>query len=773
MIKIHFETISRYNKTSEPVKISVPFSQGALLKNNIQNVRIKTKEGKCLPSQVAATNYHQDGSIRYLLVHFLADFVKNKPTDFFLDIETAQYTFTPQVSVAPGPNGSMVIDTGKITCILAGPGSPPIQKIEGQGTCLTENQIEGPKIYNESGEAFTAIIGAKGWTILEAGPIRAMVRCKGRHYDQTGQSWFDFVFTLIAYANSSVLRAEHQIINTEKGKEDVTEVLKLTNEQAGLKYDTNYPFEFLSGAEFILKPSVTDTKLVEKKLFTSSFNYQVQKGTYDQVLNQEISADTIIETPNEMFPEVLFSIFASDWNDGTCAFTASLYQAYQNFPKALEMKENQLVLSLFPRTYPMIKIPQGVAKTLRFDLFLHEPALEEKFLVDRLLMLEMPPVPSLEVETYMKAQVFGKEVSDLYHHPTERFLYRFVDSRAKGLGFLHFGDGPEWEYSKQGRSKGRDIWINNEYDMPHNFMVMFARTGDRRYFDYLVAAVRHWYDVDVCHFSQHPYHEGLLYTHSIDHVSGQPVPSHQWVEGFLDYYHLTGDPIGLETAYTIGEKLLELVALPIYNDPGTIEPREIGWSLRTFLSLFTETHEQRWLEACKPIVQTYITWAKLYGNWTSPYPDNYLDRVPFMIDVGLVGLYAYYQFNKTKEVRDTLLMVIDDLVKECLIPRANMFFGKQHPAIRYQNLNGMVLEVLEIGYELTGKKDYLEAGLGMFNWITKENQPPIYDFSKTKRDAFTVIYDCPVGPKRCAQTLLPLLKYYTAIITEGLLPQEA
>ena len=774
MIQIHFESISRYTKKSEPVKISVPFAQGILLNDSIQNARIHTKEGNPVPTQALPTSLYADGSVRYLLVHFLADFPKNTATDFFLDFEARAYASKHSVSVDMNPDGSVVIDTGEVSCTLSGPGGPLIRKIEGQGTCLTEDQIEGPVLYDAKGNAFTAKIGTQGWKILESGPIRTMLRCKGRHYDQGGDSWFDFVFTLTAFAGSPVLRVEHQLINTEKKKGGAKgKTLTLTNDQAGLKYDTDYPYEFLSGAEFILKPSVSDTEKFEKCLYTSSFNYQVQKGSYADVLKQEICADTIIDTANEMFPEVLFSIFACNWNDGTSAFTASLYQAYQNFPKALEMQENTLVLSLFPRSYDMIKIPQGVAKTVRFDLFPHDPSLDEHLLVDRLLTLEMPPVPSLDVETFMEAEVFGQEVSSLYHHPTERFLYRFIDSRAKGLGFLHFGDCPEWEYSKQGRSKGRDIWINNEYDMPHNYMVMFARTGDRRYYDYLVAAVRHWYDVDICHFSEQAHHEGLLYTHSVDHVSGQPVPSHQWVEGFLDYYHLTGDPVGLETAYTIGEKLLELIVLPIYNKPGAIEPREIGWSLRTFLALYNETHENRWLDACKPIVQTYIAWAKLYGNWTSPYPDNYLDRVPFMINVGLVGLYRYYTITKIPEVKETLLIVIDDLVKECLIPRANMFFGKQHPAVRYQNLNGMVLESLFIGYELTGKKGYLEAGLGMFNWLTKENPSPIYDFSKIKRDEFTVIYDCPVGPKRSAQTLLPLLKYYSAILAEEMLPQEA
>ena len=63
-----------------------------------------------------------------------------------------------------------------------------------------------------------------------------------------------------------------------------------------------------------------------------------------------------------------------------------------------------------------------------------------------------------------------------------------------------------------------------------------------------------------------------MYTHSVDHVSRQPVPSHQWVEGFLDYYHLTGNPCGLEAANSIGQGLLELMELPIYHTTATVEP---------------------------------------------------------------------------------------------------------------------------------------------------------------------------------------------------------
>lgn len=214
-----------------------------------------------------------------------------------------------------------------------------------------------------------------------------------------------------------------------------------------------------------------------------------------------------------------------------------------------------------PEYGEMLKVPQGAARTSRFHLSFRTQDMTEDRIVDRELLFQRPVVPVLDPQVYSDAGVFGSLVSNQYHHSTERFLFRYVDSRAKGLGMMNFGDGPEWEYMKQGRSEGLDVWINNEYDMPHNFMLMLARTGDSRYYDYLKASTEHWYDVDFCHYSQNPDKYGLLYTHSVDHVTGQPVPSHQWVEGFLDYYHLTGNNLAYEAAMTIGNRLIELLKL--------------------------------------------------------------------------------------------------------------------------------------------------------------------------------------------------------------------
>ncbi len=770
MKRITFETVSRYDVQNQPVQISIPFKEGELYVNRLDEARILDSKGIYLIAQFRPTSYYRDGSIRFLYCSFLTDFPKNEATEFFFTLEnTDKQTFDP-VKVLYNDDQTLQLSNSMISCKLGKQSSLPILEMKYRDLILSNQDIQGPTLYDGDGRAFNFQIGEDGWEIIDEGPVKATVRCKGTHIGMNGNTYFEGMLTITLYAYSQTLSLEHQIINTEKDTREQSKTsMQLTNEQAGLKYDTNFPVQIMSGLEFRIKLPVSDC---EKRICTSSFNPKFSRATNEASLVQSVGADTIIETPNEMFPEVMFSVFGCDWETPNYGICASIYQAYQNFPKALSADTDTITLSLFPKSYTPISIPQGVGKTSIFHLYFHETGLSDSALVDHLLRLEMPPVGAIDSEVYIDSQVFDPFISKAIHYPTERFLYRFIDSRAKGLGFLHFGDGPEWEYMKQGRSNGKDIWINNEYDMPHNFMVMFARTGDRRYYDYFLAAVRHWMDVDLCHFSERPYHEGLLYTHSIDHVSGQPVPSHQWVEGFLDYYHATGDPIGLEIAKTIGEQLTEMIDLPLYKKPGFVEPRELGWTLRTFLALFAETNETKYLQVCEPIIETYCQWADIYGTWTSPYPDNFMDRVPFMIDVGIVGLYRYYSNRPSERIRTVLLKVIDDVRKNCLHTQTNMFMGKLHPSIRYQNLNAMVLETMAIGYALTNDSSYLKDALGMFSWITKENQPPIFDFSKVKRDDFTVLYMCPVGPKRCAQSLLPILNFYALAMKEQLLPFE-
>ena len=757
---LQFEIVSRYEREREPATTSVPFAKGELKPEEVRLLEVRDSLKRC-EAQLKPVSFWEDGSVKWLLVHFLADLPANEEKNYQIGFAQGGVETIQEPAVRVMKEGeTTVLDNGAVRIELAAPGEGGLfKRIVTPDHIYEQEDFRGPVITAKDGREYEAEPDQSGWEVLESGPVRALVRAKGRHRGE-GRSWFDFTVLLTLWAGKPWLNLDYQFINREHDPfAKDRKKMELNNEQAGLKYDKDYPYEELKSIRLTIRPR-GNREAVKHGIYTSSFNFHSEKASGGEKLSEVITADTVVNTANEMFPEVLFSIFTADWNDGSHGLAAGIYQAYQNFPKALESSADEIVINFLPDTGHALKVPQGVARTSRCYLYFHDVELDDRMLVDRAHQFEMPPLPVPEPSCYIESGVFGAYVSDHYHHPTERFLYRYVDSRAKGLGMLNFGDGPEWEYIKQGRSAGELIWINNEYDMPHNFMIMLARTGDRRYFDYMKASAEHWYDVDLCHYSNQPNKQGLLYTHSVDHISGQPVPSHQWVEGFLDYYHMTGNPNGLEAAMSIGEGLLKLMELPIYHTTATVEPREIGWAMRTFMALYKETNEEKWLEACRPIVEVYVKWAREVGTWTTPYPDNYLDRVPFMMHVGIVGLYQYYEKTEDREAKETIIKVVDDIIRHCYIKRADLFFCKQYPAVRFLNLNGMVLESLAIAYELTGEEEYIRKGLGMFQWITVENQPPIYDFSKYKQNEFTVIYNCPAGPKRCAQTLLPLLHYY-------------
>lgn len=65
------------------------------------------------------------------------------------------------------------------------------------------------------------------------------------------------------------------------------------------------------------------------------------------------------------------------------------------------------------------------------------------------------------------------------------------------------------------------------------------------------------------------------------------------------------------------------------------------------------------------------------------------------------------------------------------------FYGKQSPAVRHLNLNGMVLQSLAIAYELTGTGNISMRAWDV-QWISGENLPPCMIF-KIKRMIYRYI----------------------------------
>ena len=109
---------------------------------------------------------------------------------------------------------------------------------------------------------------------------------------------------------------------------------------------------------------------------------------------------------------------------------------------------------------------------------------------------------------------------------------RHTYDRQPATGMFHFGDVCCGDATN---------CTNNEDDVQVLFPLQhFLRTGQTYASDYGKEAARHYMEVDFCEFSTNPRQLGGLIAHTVNHFEGMAYPSHQWVEGILAYYYLTG-----------------------------------------------------------------------------------------------------------------------------------------------------------------------------------------------------------------------------------------
>ena len=495
MIKLHFEKLSRYERLNEPCTVAIPFQKGIL--KELSKVSITDGE-KVVPNQCRATAQWPDNSVKWLLVNFLADLPGNKGKDYYCDLDNENNPSQYKRVKVEEHNDRLSIDTGEINIDLSKIGENGIfHKIKYKNTEYDEEDIVGPILYSSNDDVWRATVSKQGFEIIEAGPVRVVVQTKGKHYNNAGKSWMDYVLRIYAFAGKPWIRMDYQIVNCEEGKH-----------------------QELKGIEINIRSNATKGKNIDTTLAISNYASKITRGKNGDKLNHLIDAQELVYEANEHIPETFYGTFWADCNEenkgGVCA---TIFQAQQNFPKALEVDEYGIKIKIFPKEAGSLKILQGVAKTHKLFLHFHDADESVQNLNVRSLQFQMPDRPVLEPDTYKNAGIFEDVFVEDKIDKIERSLINKADARGKAYGILHWGDSPDLGYTEQGRGNGEPVWTNNEYDFPHAAMLMYARSAERRMLDYMLVTSEHWMDVDVCHYSSDPLRYEAQITHFANHVS--------------------------------------------------------------------------------------------------------------------------------------------------------------------------------------------------------------------------------------------------------------
>ncbi len=173
--------------------------------------------------------------------------------------------------------------------------------------------------------------------------------------------------------------------------------------------------------------------------------------------------------------------------------------------------------------------------------------------------------------------------------------------RTGAYGMWNWGD---WNFpGYHDDTKGCDSWGNEEYDTPQVLALAFAATGDPSTYEYLIAAARHFMDVDRIYFDRkHPDWAGMNHPKNPLHFSfefGGVDLGHTWTEGLLSYFYLTGDARGLEAARGIADYLLLRIRSPFLRG----NPRQWGWPQIALLALYDATGDEKYRSAALQYAQ--------------------------------------------------------------------------------------------------------------------------------------------------------------------------
>lgn len=740
-IELFFEKISRYDRAEEPFTLGVPFKEGDFHDSDIASLFLEDGGGP-LPVQGRVTARWPDGSVKWLLVHGRVDLPGN-------DSKKCRLVSS---GTTPKSNDGLhitnkLLQNKLVSLKLSPPGTKGfIDEVTWGNLKIGVGDLRGCKLVPRGGEEFATEIGPEGWRVIEAGPIVGVVEARGTHKSESNESCFDFILRLSLWEGKSWVKVDYRIINREDSESTDINRFSLSLNLPGNRNSNNH------GS-------------VRTALGISNYLSEIRSEVDEMEQYQLIDHDYLINTGNEQSPETLYGTFWADWSSTDGGVSATLYQAQQNFPKSLLVNETGIDIGIIPEEYDDITFIQGVAKNHTLFLHFHDADMSLEEINTRSLQFQMPDLPVLKPETYRDAEVFLED-SWLENSDTRALAYLtdLADTRTRGYGILNWGDGPEggsgFPTANQ-QNAGQILWTNNEYDLPHVSLLMFASLGERRFYDYMKVAAEHWMDVDVCHYSNDKYRYQGQVTHSTKHATGKVIPSHQWVEGLLDYFHLTGQDFALDTALGIGENLLRLLEKPEYNEPGGASARETGWALRSLTALSRETNDAKWMEPTRRIVEQFKEWHKTYGAWLAPYTSHTMARVPFMISLAASSLMRYYQVEQDEEVKRLIVDSMRDIIENCT-SKDGRFYYKELPSLSRPGGYIHTLEALTYAYKLSGDTYFLEKGLPSYLAVINSGMKLQYGFGLF-RSGDSVVHPIGLGPKMFACTFLPVASFAKAI----------
>ncbi len=629
-IPIIIEETSGINRHNEPVTVGIPFPKG-LLKEE-QRLGLHHSEYGYLPLQTQTLAKWSDNSIKWALLDFQISADANTTNELKLTklSSTSRYEDTTEniteISINQDTK-SLNVNTGTTLFSINTGVFKPFDRVVVDDKDILNSSESKIILTDDSDTEYEPHI--KNIFIETKGNLRTTIKFEGELKTTQKPAFVNFFSRMSFFANSSIVKIDFTIHNPQAAKhpgglwdlgdpgsiffKDLSIHTTLnSNEQPTVSYQLN---EEPSSLNYQLStmpapwnPSVIPSGSHEPNNGLSNMNYEPTTQTYQLTAHssqltiyQDSSGGECWKSKNHVnrYGEVKnsfrgYKVYSKgeivregfranpimSIKDQNIQISGSVQNFWQNFPKALEAKENTLKVRLFPQKYnDLFELQGGEQKT--HTIFLnHDRGLRDK---TGLEWAQYPLIPRTTPEWYSnslaipylapKNEDSDKEYFDLVNTAIlgkNSFFNRreIIDE----YGWRNFGEFYA-DHEAIGH-KGAEPLVshyNNQYDGIYGSLLQYMRSGNTKWFQLADQLCAHVKDIDVYHTDEDrpEYNRGMFWhtEHYIDaqtsthrsfskkHLEfrdksvygGGPGLSHNYTTGLLLHYYLTGDGSSFET----------------------------------------------------------------------------------------------------------------------------------------------------------------------------------------------------------------------------------
>lgn len=592
-----------------------PLPQGALF--SLDKIRLKGGD-KEVPAQFAAMAFWPDDSLKWVLIDATLPIQANGERQLAVEFGSAvrRAPMAAWEQEAPLPMTATLVD--------------------------------------ENGKVYTATLpDPRASTNEQAGPEKRVITCRGSYKAADGSSCMQYLARLTQRRGSPLSEVALTTLN-DCVKTEFTDITSLTlvPQRSGVARASTY----LEADGHGLKP-----------------------GPSNRIT--QLDENTLAGGPGKGAGVVT-------WDGGG----AVVHDFWQRYPKGMHLQDGQILFDLLPKQpspdygkdlpyWDMFNLCEGkyrfkwgMAFTEKIGFDFSGTMKPEELWAEA----QVPLVAVIPASYYAETKAIGPVAppQGKQFAQWDKFVadslknYMAGKKRWREYGFLNYGD---W-FGERGRN-----WGNNEYDLAHGLFMHFVRTGDRDAFRWAVAAAQHRADVDTIWFYPDPRYVGATPPHSIGHCGMWTQTferigwscrydsmytasnGHNWCDGLIDDWFLTGNPRAMESALAFGEHVAYAMA-PNFKQLGTHE-RSAGWSLRSVLAVYKATYDPVYLEAARKIAAVALREQKFDqgGAWPHVLPRDHAGDSPgavgnnlYLMGILLGGLQAYHEETQDPAVLKSL-----------------------------------------------------------------------------------------------------------------------